>query len=244
MLQVFICEDDDVQRKRIGRIICNYITIEDLDMKVVVSSQSPNDIVSFLEKNEENSGLYFLDMDLNCETDGIRLAERIRKHDPRGFIVFITAYAETLPLTFKHKVEALDFITKDDLKISDRICECIRDAYIKHAGKNSELQDNFVFKSNQNIISLNRKKILYFEAAQEIPHKVRVYADSSTYTFYGTMNELEKNLNDGFFRCHKSFIVNVRRIKGIDTAQKTVLFDNGAFCYVSARNLKKLVSMI
>jgi len=244
MLQVFICDDDDKQRKRFGRTISNYITIEDLDVKVAISSHSPNDIVSFLEKNDIDSGLYFLDMDLNCETDGIALAEQIRKYDPRGFIVFITAFADTLPLTFKHKVEALDFITKDDLKINDRICECIRDAYIKHTGKNTELQDNFVFRSNNNIISLNRRKILYFESSQDMAHKVIVYADNGTYTFYGKMNELENSMGSDFFRCHKSFIVNIRRIKGIDTAKKIISLDYDAACYVSARNIKKLVSML
>lgn len=244
MLRVFICEDNDSQRKQFTNIIENYIAIEDLDMKVVLSSPSPSDIISFLEKSDGESGLYFLDMDLNCETDGIALAGEIRKHDPRGFIVFITAYSDTLPLTFKHKVEALDFITKEDSQVKERICDCIRDAYTKYTGKSTELQDNFVFKAGQSVVSLSRKKILFFESSLDVAHKITVYADNGAYTFYGKLNDVENDLGNGFYRSHKSYIVNLKRIKGVNTVSKTISFDNDAVCYVSARNLKELMSMI
>jgi two-component system response regulator AgrA len=244
MLRVFVCEDNNSQRKQYTQTIENYIAIEDLDMKIALSSHSPNEILSYLEKNEAESGLYFLDMDLNCDTDGIALAEEIRKHDPRGFIVYITAYAETLPLTFKYKIEALDFITKEDSHVDERIRECISDAYTKHTGKSVELQDNFVFKVGQNVISLNHTKILFFESSQDVAHKVTVYADSGAYTFYGKLIEIERDIGATFYRCHKSYIVNIKRIKNIDTVHRIVTLDNDAVCYVSALKLKRLLNLI
>jgi two-component system response regulator AgrA len=244
MLRVFVCEDNDSQREQYTQIIENYITIEDLDMKIALSSHSPSEILSFLENGEAETGLYFLDMDLGCDIDGIALAEEIRKHDPRGFIVYITAYADTLPLTFKHKVEALDFITKEDLHLVERIRDCICNAYTKHAGKNAALQDNFVFKVGQKVISLNHKKILFFESSQDVAHKVTVYADCGAYTFYGKLNEIESDIGTTFYRCHKSYLVNIKRIKNTDTVQKIVTLDNDSVCYVSILKLKNLLNLI
>lgn len=244
MLRVYICEDNDNQRAQLTQIIENCIAKNKLDMMVVVSTPSPDSVLLFLENNEGVSGLYFLDMDLNCDTDGIALAEKIRKYDPRGFIVFVTAHAETLNLTFKHKVEALDFIVKDDFRVSERVCECLQDASIKYKGKNKESKDYFVLKSNQRIIPLKYDEILYFESSQGAAHKIIVYTDGGIYSFYGKIRELEKNLGGNFFRCHKSYIINLMRVSEIDTDSKKVYFDSSASCCVSTRLLTKLNNIL
>lgn len=50
--------------------------------------------------------------------NGFELAQEIRKFDPRGFIIFITTHAELSYMTFTYKVEALDYIIKDDIDLS------------------------------------------------------------------------------------------------------------------------------
>ena len=244
MLRIFICEDNAIQRGQIEKIINNYVLMEDLDMEIAVSSQSPDDIITYLLEHTGISGLYFLDMDLGCEMDGIALAEKIRMNDPRGFIVFVTVHAETLPLTFEHKVEALDFVTKDNFLIAERICSCVQDAYLKYSGKNSELLDNFVFKVNRNVISVKRNSILYFMASQNAPHKITIYTDGEMHSFYGKISELEDTLGDIFFRCHQSFIINLRRVKRIDEPKKLVYLDDGSTCCISNRHLRKLVDAV
>ena len=52
--------------------------------------------------------------DLGADINGINLGEEIRQLDPTGYIIFITTHAELSHLTFKYKVEALDYIIKDD----------------------------------------------------------------------------------------------------------------------------------
>ena len=71
---------------------------------------------SLLEKIKETGevGIYFLDIDLKTDMTGLTLAQEIRKYDPRGFIIFITTHSEMSYMTFIYKLEALDFILKDD----------------------------------------------------------------------------------------------------------------------------------
>ena len=243
-MQVFICEDDNRQRNQITKIIGNYIQFEGLNIKIAVSAASPETVLDYLAQNAGLTGLYFLDVDLNHEIDGIILAEKIRKHDPRGFIVFVTGHDEYLPLTFKHKVEALEYISKTDLQTGERICGCIRNAYEKYCGKPTELFDNFVFKINNNIISIRKNAILYFEASQDTAHKIIVYTDDGVYSFYGKMKDLEKELGSRFFRCHKSFLLNLSKVRNVDTANKIAFLEREASCLVSTRQMPVLAGLL
>jgi two-component system response regulator AgrA len=244
MLNVFICEDDHDQRKRIAECISKFILMEDLDVKVALSAGTPDEILEYLRENKA-AGLYFLDVNLNSHIDGISLAEKIRVYDPRGFIVFVTTYAETLPLTFQYKVEALDFIMKEDLHLGARICDCIRNAYAKYTVKTSRLQNNFVFKISDNrTISLDCSKILYFESSQAASHKIVVYSEDSAYDFYGKLSGVQKELDTGFFRCHRSFIVNLAKITEIDAANRILLLADNSSCFVSARQIQKIKSLL
>ena len=43
-------------------------------------------------------GIYFLDVDLKCSMNGIRLGEKIRELDTRGFIIFTTTHLDVVSL--------------------------------------------------------------------------------------------------------------------------------------------------
>ena len=43
---------------------------------------------------------------------GLDIAKEIRKKDPNATIVFVTTHSEFMPVTFKYRVAALDFIDK------------------------------------------------------------------------------------------------------------------------------------
>ena len=54
------------------------------------------------------------------------MAEKIRDIDSLGYIIFITTHSELTYLTFKYRVEAMDFILKDNVnEIDFRINECL-----------------------------------------------------------------------------------------------------------------------
>jgi len=247
MLSIFVCEDQQPIRAQITECIEKYIMMEGLDMKMALSTDTPYGILGYLRENTVD-GLYFLDVDLQSDINGITLAERIRGYDPRGFIVFITAHGDTLQLTFKYKVEALDFIVKNDKNLETRICECISSALTKYNTKAETNKDNdarFIFKrANGSLLSLFTSKILYFEASQAKSHRIIVYLEDSVYDFYGSLNDVERTIDEAFYRCHKSFIVNLRKITKIDDDKSMVHFENGLHCPVSTRKLSKIKSMI
>lgn len=239
MLKIFVCEDNDKQRQRITEIIENIVMIEELDMNIAVSTQKPNDILDFIKENDV-SGLYFLDVDLKDKINGLNLAEQIRKYDPRGFIVFITTHAEMSYLTFLYKVEAMDYIIKDNYNnIRERVHQCILNANEKYTAKTTDLQKVFSIKCEDKIVNIEYNKILFFETSDVI-HKVIVHATDRQIEFYAKMKEIEEKLDDRFYRCHKSFIVNKENIKELDIKNRIALMANGEECLISTRSIKGL----
>lgn len=71
MVPIFICEDDAIQRHRLEDIIKKYVMIEDYDMEIVLSTDSPNDLLQYVDEHRDVRGLYFLDIDLGQEMNGV-----------------------------------------------------------------------------------------------------------------------------------------------------------------------------
>ena len=239
MLKIFICEDNLDHKDKFEKIINNIIMIENYDMQVELATDNPYSLLNNI-KNNNCCGIYFLDVDLRSDINGIQLAEQIRKYDPRGFIIFITTHAEMSYLTFLYKVEAIDYIIKDNYKnVQIKIAECIKNAHEKYTSKVCDIQKIFSLKANDKLINVDFNEIIFFETSPTI-HKVILHCENRQVEFYSKMKEIEKLLDERFYRCHNSFIVNKDKIKEIDTKKRIAFMANGEECFISTRALKKL----
>jgi len=73
-------------------------------------------------------------------------------------------------------------------------------------------------KMNDKLILFNPPEIDYIESIEGI---VNVYVNGDAYPCSLTLNELEKRLMSfGFFRCHRSYIVNLQKVREIITWTK------------------------
>ena len=71
---------------------------------------------------------------------GLTLAQEIRKYDPRGFIIFVTTHSEMSYMTFIYKLEALDFILKDEPKELPKIILHCKNRQMEFLGKIKEIE--------------------------------------------------------------------------------------------------------
>lgn len=114
VIDIYVCEDNPKQLNQVVKYIENYLLIENLDMRVRIATDDSSEILNYLDSNEIDKSLYFIDIELGeNHINGIELASKIRKIDFEGKIVFITNHSEMVFLTFKYQIEALDFILKD-----------------------------------------------------------------------------------------------------------------------------------
>ncbi len=239
MIDIFICEDNKKELSLFAQYIKDMVSIENMDMEIVLSSPDPYAVLKAAALSQ-NTGLFFLDIDLKSDINGLALAQRIRKLQPRCFIVFITSHSEMGFLTFEYKVEALDFILKDNAgRIKSKIHECLLNVNDKYTSVNNNIHKTFVINQSDRQISIDYDDIIYFETSCNI-HKIILHARKRTIEFTGQLKDLEHQLDYRFFRCHRSFIINKNNIAKIDFSGQTVYMDTGETVPVSIRMKKGL----
>ena len=163
MLPIYICEDNPEQLEQIKKYVLDTIMIEELDMKLVLATSDPYEVLDQVALTA-NTGIYFLDVDLSRDINGIELADKIRKQDTRGYIVFITTHAEMSYLTFTYKIEALDYLIKDNFKETPvRIKECLMNVKDKLIQPTMDRHKYFHIESQGKVVHVEYKKILFFE---------------------------------------------------------------------------------
>ena len=239
MLDIFVCEDNVIQRQAIVQTIQNTILIEELDMQLVLDTGDPYALLEILKTNL-NTGIYFLDIDLGSDINGMKLAQQIRLYDPRGFIIFITAHSELSYMTFQYRVEAMDFVLKDTpAEAQVKIRECLLNAMERYTLQTNKTHKVYTIESGERKISIDYDDILFFETSSNI-HKVILHAKERQIEFFSTIKELANDLGNDFVRCHRSFLVNKKSIKEVDTKNRIIYFTNGETCLMSTRMMKGL----
>lgn len=163
MLNIFVCEDNDIQRQAIVQIIQNTVLIEELDMQLVLDTENPYELLDEI-RNSQNTGVYFLDIDLNSDMNGMKLAQQIRLFDPRGFIIFITAHSELSFMTFQYRVEAMDFVLKDnpgEMKV--KIRECLLNAMERYTLQTNKTHKVYTIDVGGRKISVDYDDIFFLK---------------------------------------------------------------------------------
>jgi len=241
MIPIYVVEDDPKQQENICQIINNYIFIEELDARIVHVAADPHQMLSFFEQNYSTAGLYFFDIDLNSDMDGMKLAASIRKIDPSGKIVFITTHENLAYLTFKYMIEAMDYIVKSESPelIKRRIGECIKEAYDRLHEDTNKGADYYQTKINGQHRSVEVSRIMYFESSH-IPHHLNLVLDNAIWIMSGSIKGIEKE-HQHFISCHRSYVINVQNIALIDQKESYVELVNGQRIPISVRRMKPLL---
>jgi len=243
MLSIIICEDDEMQRKAIEAIINKKIQDSNFELFIDLSTYSPEDVIKHVEASKGVTYIYFLDVELGESMNGIELARKIRKFDPKGYIIFITSHSELTLLTFQYKVQAMDYIVKYDSRdMQERIDECIDTAYNDY--KNYKISDANMLPINigSGVIYFNMDEILFFETTNK-DHRIRIHTCEEQLEFYGTLKDIEKIVSKNYYKPHRSYLVNTKKIKSIDKDKLIIHMINGEVCYIASRYLRGLLSL-
>lgn len=242
MIDVYICEDNPKHLETIDNYLRNIIEREKLNMQVIVSETNPQMLLKKAQQ-AENIGAYFLDIDLRSDMNGLVLTQKIRQLQPRCFIVFITSHSEMSFLTFQYKVEALDFILKDQPKfIKQKLRECLLSIEEKAQAQQNILPKVFRVSLGNHLTVVELDKILYFETSSTT-HRVILHTGNRQIEFPGHLKEVMVQLDEHFYRCHRSYIINTNHITAIDYEKCLIHMKNGDVCPLSIRLKKGLKNL-
>ena len=239
ILSILICEDNLSQRQSIENIISNHVALKDYDSKIVLSTDNPDTLLDYVKKMPQQNNFYVLDVNLQHEMNGISLGQEIRAFDPFGKIVFITTHVELALLTFQYRVEAMDYIVKDNMdNIRQRLSSCIDTAYQQVANA----KQYFQLKSIDGIQNVSLSSILFF-ASGNVPHKIILHTNNERIEFRGSLKEIEQT-QPFFFRTHKSYVINLKNIKSINRTAGEVIMSNNEVALITPKKLPALLNLL
>lgn len=141
-------------------------------------------------------------------------------------IVFTTAYADYAVEGFK--VNAVDYLLKPfGLDEFRRAAEKVRVQYEQREGNSTAVadeDDSLFFKTDYKIVRVNVSSISCIEGMSEYL-KLHMDGNVDPLVILLSMKKLEGRLPSYFMRVHKSYIINLRKIREVDRGR--VLMEDG-----------------
>lgn len=160
--------------------------------------------------------------------DGFSTIQRYREINPEVIPIVLTMYPEMSRKGYL--VNAFRYI--DKIKIEEELEEALLSAE-KCIGRNRLINVNIIGKG---MVRLPLKEINYMETDK---HNVKIHLEDAVFVSDSTIGEMEKDLEEyGFYRCHKSYLVNLDKIQRFDKV--FVHLSNGEKIYVSTRRYAQL----
>ena len=227
----FIVVDDFTEiTNLIEKIIDNRMMNSSLEYKVHVFNDYDYRFMKLSNTSLSNK-VYFLDIETKSAS-GIDIARKIRKTDMNSVIIFITAHEQLAASIIKESLMALTFICKfDDFenKIGnavDKSLEFLKNSRMLHLVDGKQVY----------LIPLH--DVLYV-TRDGVERKCIIKTDYAEYKVHKTLAEIKEMSNGFLTQTHRSYLINEKRIRRIDKAGKTILFDNNEEVNLLSKNRKK-----
>lgn len=213
-MKVMIVDDETLALSRLKRLLN--------ENGVTNITEFNNPIEALQEITKTKFDVVFLDISMP-NISGFELADAILNIDSKTFIVFQTAYEEFALEAFKKG--GIGYLVKP-IESSDikSILEKIN--LFKNTSANTPESKKILGKSGDKLYLIDIHDIYYIKAdLDEVIIKIKD-ADAYVRRKIGDLEELLKDKN--FFRVHRSYIVNVDKIKSIRSVEQSkfqIFFD-------------------
>lgn len=207
-MKILVVDDEKLASARVSRIL-GELGYDDITIL--------NDSVEALEHITKNRyDLIFLDIQMP-QISGLQLANRVLEIEPNTFIIFQTAYDKYAIEAFR--VGGVDYILKPTSK--DNIKEAIDKVkkYIQH--RPDEAKKKIMGKRGDKIYLIEIDDIYYIKA--DLDEVIIRIKEAEVYV-RKKIGEMTKLLgSEKFFRIHRSIIVNVDKIKAMQSIEQSKL---------------------
>lgn len=240
MTSVFLCDDKITLLKRLEKAVEDYMIKSDWELNIAYQSQSPEELLCHLKKNTPMRGIYLLDIDFKSSIDGMELAKHIRELDPQAYIIFVTTHEEMALETFHLKLSVLDYIVKDKGDVSTQVYQCLGHIEKQLLQQKAEPSDAFCLKIGGYYQMIVPNEIYFIETIKNT-HKISLHLNSGIYHLPITLSAFQEKVGTNFFQCHKTCLVNLNHISGLDADKRRIVLDNKESCPCSIREWRQLL---
>lgn len=196
---IAICDDEAADVQFLSKLVMHWAS----ENKYRISIENFNSSEEFLFKAaDKKSDILLLDVEMG-KMNGVELAREVRKNNSEMQIIFVTGYMEYIQEGYE--VEALNYLLKP---ITNEKLFAVLNRAVERL---KACEKALLLTVSDEIIRIPLYEIKYVEVRKNY---VTIHAGKD-YEVKKTLSELEKNLDDSFFRTGRSFIVNLRFIREI-----------------------------
>lgn len=227
-----ICEDNKWFNNEYQEVVKNVSKTMNLNFNLHVFYGFNDDLKELIYSDMENK-IYILDLVMRG-TDGINIADMIRKVDLASFIIFITSYHDE----FEDQISDGEFLFLKYIDKSDNFQEILF----------STLKTNIEKKINIETIKIEIKNKFFQFNPFSITHffmdgrKVIIKGINDTkIEVPTTLNDLQNIFPNYFLKSKNSCVVNIKRISNIDKKEKIIYFNDGTNIDLVSKKYLKII---
>lgn len=173
--------------------------------------------------------MVFLDIQMDG-LNGIETAKKLKRCKEDIVVIFVTGVREYVFDAFD--VAAFHYLLKPVEE--EKFTEVFQRAEAQILKKKS-MGKRQIFLKNKGI-TLNQSSILYIESRGK---KAAIHTLKEVIEIYAVMSELEDQLSDSFYRCHRGYLVNMAYITEYDN--ESITLNNGESVYLTRKKHSEFV---
>lgn len=227
MLSIAVCDDEVIEcchmAKRIQEIM------EEMKIPCIIRRfRSGGELLQALESFD----IVFLDIMMQ-ELDGMKTAQMLRERASNKILIFVSSSRDYVFEAYD--VEAFQYLLKP---VNSRKLKRVLQKAVQ---KTERCSREFILVSKER----QKKKlylddIYYFEIKGRI---VDIHGTEGIFTYYEQIGELEEKLREkGFFRCHKSYLINLKYVDGYN--RQEVILENGEKIVIAKRRYDEFIQEV
>ena len=205
-MQIAVCDDDkeirDMLAEMIGKLYPEAaLSLYQSGEELLLSGKEPD--------------ILLLDIQMPGK-DGMETAKELRRENKKVIIIFVTAWDDFVFQAFD--VGAFHYLIKpfDGRKFAEVLHHAVIQSEdrkkLERAGRERE-KPSLMITARGEHITVNLEDIVY---AEVFDRNVVLHTMDADIGYYGKMRELEEKAGDGFYRTHRSFLVNFGYIRKYD----------------------------
>lgn len=216
-MKIAICDDDSVQLKYINSLVQKWSNLISESPDISLYSSAEELLYNYIPGYFD---VLLLDIQMTGE-NGISLAKRIRNYNDSASIIFITAISDYV---FEgYDVGAIQYLLKPVNE--GKLFDCLNTVHNKEPDKK-----RIIIESDQGSAAVAVDDIICLEA---FSHKTKVVLNGEEFYTNEGIGSIEQKLGSNFYKCHRSYIVNIKHINAIK--KYDAVTDNGLSIPVSRR---------
>lgn len=195
-----ICDDNSIDSSYIKELVIEWSNAKRYQVNINVFSSAEAFLFHYVDNKEYD--VLLLDIEMG-NMDGVSLAREIRKSNKSVQIIFITGYSDYI--ADGYDVEALHYLMKPIKK------EKLFDVLDRSVLKLIQNEKHIVINTSDEMLRISLNKIIYIDVDRNY---ITIHTNKD-YKIKKTLGEIEKELDERFFRIGRSCIVNLKYINRV-----------------------------